>query len=72
MENAVLTIKEAEENFIYYTGGAQPVSDETEIEIKLRCGGDHVFKGYTGRTAPWFDRANGVTAYKIIEKGCLC
>ncbi len=65
----MLTIEQADEGFIDYAGGAQPVSDETEIHIKLRCGGNHIFKGYTGRTAPWFDRTNGVTEYKITKKG---
>jgi len=53
--------------FVKYYGGTQPVSDKTEIDVKLRCGGEHIFKGYTGATAPWFDRVNGVSAYFVIK-----
>lgn len=52
--------------FIKYYGGTQPVSDKTNIDVKLGCGGEHIFKGYTGATAPWFAKG-GVGAYLVIK-----
>ena len=53
--------------FIEYNGGTQPVGDNAKVDVKLRCGGDHIFKGYIGRTAPWFDKSNGVYAYRVVK-----